>query len=139
MKNWDGAPIVSVTLETAIRLAAATKPRYGGEIVEELRTIAGDDVEMIYRWSHGDVIEMCDDGAYVHPLGHPMDTVKISIELIARAGDEWADEYEIERQTKLDEIPSPSLVDAVFDDVFAHLLPLSSPQPANQNTLGGAE
>lgn len=139
MLDWDGVPIVSVSLATARALAAATMPRYGGEMVEELVTIeTRNEPEMVYRWSTGYAIEMCSHGAYVHRIGCPLDTVLIDLDLVARAGGEWADEHAIVRQTRADEatrLITPAEVDAIFDELnLDHLDALSSLMPpANMN------
>lgn len=74
---------------------AALVPRHGGQIVEELVTVpSANEYQEAYRWADGDVIELCDFGAYVSRVGDPA-SMLIDVEYIARAGEQWPDSYAI--------------------------------------------
>jgi hypothetical protein len=123
-------------------LTAAQKPRFGGEIVEELITLkTKSEPRYTYRLSDGYVLEMCSHGCYVGKLGRLANTFLVDIDLIERVGAETPDTYAITKQTQTDtaRFLTDADVDLVFDDVFAHLVPLYSLTPANMNSVGDSK
>lgn len=83
----------SISFTFASAIAAALTPKHGGQFVSQLTTFATDsEPQWVFSWANGDVIELCDHGAYISQLD---DTGSFLIErsLIARAGEVWPDEY----------------------------------------------
>lgn len=130
MLNWDGIPVQNVPFSVARAIRAAFEPRHGGELVEEMVTIAHE----VFRWADGYVLEMTKHGCHVHRLGGNVYEF-VDIEFVARAGGAWPDEYEIAERTRLDKerADAEAILDAEFDAIFA-VMPLSTLlPPANMN------
>jgi hypothetical protein len=133
----------SVSRAVKKALTDAMTPRFGGQIVQELVTMeTKSEPRYLYRLADGYIIERCDFGCYVSRIGRPEDSFLVDVEMIERAGDEWADTFSIIRRAQEDELarlPTAPELDMEFDDVFLHMVPLHNPIAANMNAVGDAE
>jgi hypothetical protein len=115
---------MSISLAAARAIAAALTPKHGGKFVSELTTIrTGTEPQWTYRWAYGDVIEVCDNGAYISHVGDT-GSFFIDLEKIARAGEEWPDEYVIGPTGQVE--PSNGTGMSVGTETFCELATLST-------------